>query len=98
MLIYIFTNIFSRIKVVRNSFDEFNFLFFLIQYSHFIFLLLLSTIIRIKIKHIILLYLFNYCIYRFHKLLYALINLTKIKTKTKTKAKKKTKTKTKQTM
>ena len=42
---------------------------------------------RINIKYIILLYLFNYCIYRFYKVLYALIDLTKIKAKTKTKAK-----------
>ena len=47
----------------------------------------------IDIKYIILLYLFNYCIYRFYEILYALINLTKIKTKTKTKTKAKTKKK-----
>ena len=38
--------------------------------------------------HITLLYLFNYCIYRFYEILYALINLTKAKTQTKTKIKK----------
>ena len=89
MLMYMFTNIFSRIKIVRNNFNELNFLFnlstFSTQHSHFIFLLLFSTIMRIKIKHITLLYLFNYYIYRFHELLYSLINLTKKKTKTKTK-------------
>ena len=47
---------------------------------------------RIDIKYITLLYLFNHCIYRFHKL-YALIDLIKIKTKTKAKAKTKKKRK-----
>ena len=89
MLIYMFTNILSRVKTVRNSFDELNFLSnlstFSTQHSHSIFLLLLSTIMRIEIKHITLLYLFNHCIHRSHELLYALIDLAKIKAKTKTK-------------
>ena len=85
MLMYVFTNIFSKIKIVRNSFDEFNFLFnfltFSTQHSYFIFLLLFLAIMRIDIKHITLLYLFNYYIYCFHEILYTLINLTKARTK-----------------
>ena len=40
MLIYVFINIFLKVKVVRNNFDEFNFLFnFLIFNSTFTFYL-----------------------------------------------------------
>ena len=46
---------------------------------------------RINIIHITLLYLLNYCIRRFHEILYELIDLTKAKTKAKAKKKAKAK-------
>ena len=84
---YVFTNIFRKVKIVQNNFDELNFylIFQLSQLNiHILFfynLLLLLTTMRINIKHITLLYLFNYCIYCFYDILYALIDLTKTKTK-----------------
>ena len=57
------------------------------QHLYSIFLLLFSTVMRINIKYITLLYLFNHCIYRFHKILYTLIDLTKAKVEKKTKTK-----------
>ena len=80
---------FLRIRVARNIFNnrvtfiQKNFLFS-IQHLHFIFLLYITSIIRINIKFIITLLLYSQHIFNAYKVLYAIINLTKTKTTTKT--------------
>ena len=99
MLMYVFTGILSRVKAVRNSSDELNFLpnlsTFSTQHPHPTFLLLLPAAMRIDTKHTTSLYLPDHCIHRPHDLLYALVGLAKVKAETETKTETETKAKRK---
>ena len=86
---------FLKIKIARNIFDKFYFMFnfsiFSTQQLFFIFQLLFSQIMRINIIINMLLNTFYNRIHVSHNIAYILINSTKTKTKTKTKRKQKCK-------